>query len=51
MLTEAPTTTLRVADVMHPGTIACPADTPLRSVARMMATYRVHAIIVHALGP
>ncbi len=53
MLTEAPGTTLgrlRVADAMHPGTIACPSDTPLRSVARMMATYRVHAIVVLAHG-
>lgn len=39
---------LRVAEAMHPGMIACPPDTPLRSVARMMATYRVHAIVVHA---
>ena len=38
---------LRVIDVMHPGVISCPPDTPLRTVARMMAGYRVHAIIVH----
>jgi CBS domain-containing protein len=37
---------LRVADAMHPGVISCPPDTPLRSVARMMSTYRVHAIVV-----
>lgn len=37
---------LRVADVMHPGLISCPPETPLRSVARMLATYRVHAIVV-----
>jgi signal-transduction protein with cAMP-binding, CBS, and nucleotidyltransferase domain len=37
---------LRVADAMHPGVISCQPDTPLRSVARMMSTYRVHAIIV-----
>jgi CBS domain-containing protein len=39
---------LRVLDAMHPGVIACPLDTPLRTVARMMSTYRVHAIIVLA---
>jgi CBS domain-containing protein len=41
---------LRAIDAMHPGMISCPPETPLRTVARMMATYRVHAIIVHALG-
>jgi CBS domain-containing protein len=39
---------LRVVDAMHPGMISCPPETPLRTVARMMATYRVHAILVHA---
>jgi CBS domain-containing protein len=39
---------LRVIDVMHPGTISCPPETPLETVARMMAGYRVHAIVVHA---
>ena len=39
---------LRVIDVMHPGMISCPPETSLRTVARMMATYRVHAIVVHA---
>ncbi len=38
---------LRVIDAMHPGMISCPPETPLRTVARMMATYRVHAIVVH----
>lgn len=41
---------LRVIDAMHPGMISCPPETSLRTVARMMATYRVHAIIVHAFG-
>jgi hypothetical protein len=31
---------------MHPGVISCLPETPLRAVARMMASYRVHAIIV-----
>jgi CBS domain-containing protein len=37
---------LRVINAMHPGVIACPVQTPLQTVARMMATYRVHAILV-----
>lgn len=41
---------LRVIDAMHHGLISCPLDTPLRSVARMMATHRVHAILVTAHG-
>jgi CBS domain-containing protein len=41
---------LRVADAMHPGLISCAPDTPLRTVARMMATYRVHAVLVTAHG-
>jgi CBS domain-containing protein len=39
---------LRAIDAMHPGMISCPSATPLRTVARMMASYRVHAIVVHA---
>jgi CBS domain-containing protein len=41
---------LRVLDAMHPGLISCSLDTPLRTAARMMATYRVHAILVTAHG-
>jgi CBS domain-containing protein len=40
----------RVIEAMHPGLISCSLDTPLRTVARMMATYRVHAILVTAHG-
>jgi CBS domain-containing protein len=36
----------RVRDAMTPGVISCAPETPLRTVARMMATYRVHAVIV-----
>ena len=39
---------LHVIDVMHPGMISCPPETSLSTVARMMATYRVHSIVVHA---
>ncbi len=35
-----------VSDVMTPGVISCGPETPLRTVARMMATYRVHAVVV-----
>jgi len=35
-----------VADVMSRGVISCPPETPLRVVARLMATYGVHAIFV-----
>ena len=35
-----------VAEAMHPGVITCPSETSLRAVARMMATYRVHCIVV-----
>jgi CBS domain-containing protein len=41
---------LRVVDAMHPGMISCPPETSLRTIARMMASYRVHAIFVHAHG-
>jgi CBS domain-containing protein len=41
---------LRVADAMHAGLVSCPPETPLRTVARMMATYRVHAVLVHPHG-
>ncbi len=37
---------LTVADAMHPGVVTCPLETPLPTVARMMATYRIHAVIV-----
>lgn len=42
--------TLRVVDAMHPRLISCNPDTRLRAVARMMATYRVHAILVTEHG-
>jgi CBS domain-containing protein len=35
-----------VSDVMSRGVISCPPETPLRVVARLMATYGVHAIFV-----
>ena len=38
--------TATVGDAMSRGVISCPAETPLRVVARMMATFGVHAIFV-----
>jgi CBS domain-containing protein len=38
--------TATVGDAMSRGVISCPPETPLRVVARMMATYGVHAIFV-----
>jgi CBS domain-containing protein len=36
----------RVSDAMRPGVISCPRNTPLRTVARMMAANHVHSIVV-----
>ena len=35
-----------VADVMRHGVITCSPDTPLRTIARMMSSYHVHAVVV-----
>ncbi len=40
-----------VADVMRPGILTCPPQTPLREVARLMATRRVHCVLVKREGP
>lgn len=36
----------KVVDAMRLGVVSCPADTPLREVARIMATYRIHSVLV-----
>ncbi|HEY2310928.1 MAG TPA: CBS domain-containing protein, partial [Gaiellaceae bacterium] len=41
-----PFETASVGDAMSQGVISCPPETPLRVVARMMATHGVHAIFV-----
>jgi len=38
--------TATVADAMHPGVITCPRQATLATVARMMAAYRVHCVVV-----
>ncbi len=35
-----------VADVMRPGVFSCTADTPLRTVAQMMAQHHIHSVVV-----
>jgi CBS domain-containing protein len=35
-----------VVDAMRIGVIGCPPDTPLADVARIMATYRIHCVVV-----
>jgi CBS domain-containing protein len=40
-----------VADAMHAGVLTCPPETPLPTVARMMTSYGVHAIVVTDLDP
>ena len=35
-----------VADAMRPGIISCQADTTLRAIAELMASYHVHAVVV-----
>jgi CBS domain-containing protein len=42
--------TSTVADRMNTGLISCPPRTPLRNVARLMATHRVHGIFVFDYG-
>jgi CBS domain-containing protein len=36
---------LTVGEAMHPGVVTCPLETPLRDVARLMALYRIHAVV------
>lgn len=43
---SATLTTGTVAEAMTPGILTCLPVTPLRVVAQMMATHRVHAIVV-----
>ncbi len=40
----------RVSDVMTEGLISCAPSTPLRSVARLMATHHVHSVFVFDYG-
>lgn len=44
----SPLAELRVADAMHPGVVSCASNTTLRTVARMLSAYRIHAVVVFA---
>ena len=35
-----------VVDVMRMGIISCPGDTPVPEIARILATYRTHCVLV-----
>jgi CBS domain-containing protein len=48
--TAVPFVRATVADVMTEGLISCAPATPLRSVARLMATHRVHSVFVFDYG-
>jgi CBS domain-containing protein len=37
--------TIPVEQIMHAGFIGCPLETPLRSVAKLMADHRVHCVV------
>lgn len=39
------TAIVAVSEVMHPGFVGCSFETPLTSVARLMAQHRVHCIV------
>jgi CBS domain-containing protein len=39
-----------VAEAMHPGVLSCPREATLGAVARMMATYSVHCVVVFDEG-
>ena len=41
-----PLTHVRVRDCMHAGVFTCAADDPLRHIATVMATYRVHSVVI-----
>ena len=45
-VTAAELATGTVGDAMSVGVITCAPETPLRIVARMMATHRVHSVVV-----
>jgi CBS domain-containing protein len=39
-----------VVDAMRMGVVSCPPDTSVREAARVMATYRIHCLIVDEPG-
>ncbi len=49
-MTTSTTPTVTVSDVMHPGIIATPPQTPIVEVAETMARSRVHCVVVEGLA-
>jgi CBS domain-containing protein len=47
-LAGAPWEEVLVSEVMHPGVIVCSPESPLRHAAWLMATHRIHAVVVLA---
>jgi CBS domain-containing protein len=43
-------TARQVGDVMHRGVVSCPRWTPLRGVAELMASHRIHCVVVSDYG-
>lgn len=43
---EGPLSGLTVSDAMRHGVLSCQTETPLRTVASMMADYNVHSVVV-----
>jgi CBS domain-containing protein len=40
-----------VVDAMRIGVVSCPADTPLQEAARILATYRIHCVVISDFDP
>jgi CBS domain-containing protein len=38
--------TITIAEAMHPGVVTCPPETPLESVAELMADRHIHCVVV-----
>jgi CBS domain-containing protein len=47
----SPPSSILVADAMRPGILTCDPETTLREVARLMATRRVHCVLVRGVDP
>lgn len=45
-LAGAPWEEVTVGELMHPGVIVCSPDSPARHAAWLMATHRIHAVVV-----
>jgi CBS domain-containing protein len=50
-MNTSPRSSILVADAMRPGILTCDPATPLREVARLMATRRVHCVLIRGVDP